>query len=213
MIESNKQAKTGTTTVAIVCKEGIVLAADMRVTAGYIAHKSFKKIIQINDRVAITTAGTVSDVQLLSRLMRAEIKLKDIQSGRRTTIVESANLLSGMVYNNFRKMSMIPGITGFLLAGIDEQGFHAMEIGVDGSILPIEKYNSDGSGSVFALGVLETLYKEGLTVEQGVQLAAKAINAAMQRDTASGDGILVLTVTAEGTKFVLEKRIETNLQI
>jgi proteasome beta subunit len=213
MTDSNKQAKTGTTTVALVCKDGIVLAADMRVTAGYIAHKNYKKIIQINDRVAITTAGTVSDVQLLSRLMKAEISLKDIQTRRRTSVTESANLLSGMVYNNFRKMSMVTGVTGFLLAGVDETGYQAMEIGIDGSILPIEKYASDGSGSVFALGSLETLYKEGMSVEEGIQVAAKAINTAMQRDTASGNGITVLTVTADGTKFVLEKELNTNLQV
>ncbi len=208
-----KQAKTGTTTVAIVCKDGIVLASDRRVTAGYVANKKFRKILQITDKLAVTVAGTVSDVQLLTRLLKAELKLKDIQTNKISTTKEAANLLAGMVYNNFRKFSSIPGITGFLLAGVDEYGCHAFEIGIDGSVMDIEEYTSDGSGCVFALGVLETVYKKGLSVEEGIKVAGKAINAAIQRDTASGNGIDVLTVTTDGAKFVFEKDCTVRLEM
>ncbi|MBI4145442.1 proteasome subunit beta [Candidatus Woesearchaeota archaeon] len=210
---SETQAKTGTTTVAIVCKDGIVLAADKRVTAGYVANKKYRKIVSITPRIAVTVAGTVSDVQLLSRLLTAELKLKDIQTGRISSVKEAANLLAGMVYQNFRKFSAIPGITGFLLGGMDESGYHCFEIGIDGSVMQIEEYTSDGSGCVFALGVLETLYKKGMSIEEGIKLAGKAINAAIQRDTASGNGIDILTVTADGAKFVLEKDITVRLEI
>jgi len=212
MTTSEATAKTGTTTVAIICKDGVVLAADKRVTAGYVANKRFRKIVPITDKIAVTVAGTVSDVQLLSRLLKAELKLKDLQTTRTSSVREAANLLSGMVYNNFRKFGM-PGITGFLLGGVDEAGYHAFEIGIDGSVMDIEEYTSDGSGCVFALGVLETLYKKGMSIEDGIKLAGKAINAAIQRDTASGNGIDILTVTADGANFALEKEINTRLEI
>jgi len=210
MTDSEKQAKTGTTTVAIVCKDGIILAADKRVTAGYVANKKYRKIVQINERIAVTVAGTVSDVQLLSRLLKAELRLKDFQTSRTSSVKEAANLLAGMVYNNFRARF---GITGFLLGGVDEDGYHGYEIGIDGSVMDIEEYTSDGSGCVFALGVLETLYKKGMPIDDGVKLAGKAINAAIQRDTASGNGIDILAITADGAKFVLEKELNTKLEI
>ena len=51
--------KTGTTTVALKYKEGVVLAADKRVTAGYlVANKKFNKIVEVSDKIAVTTAGT-----------------------------------------------------------------------------------------------------------------------------------------------------------
>jgi proteasome beta subunit len=212
MNDGEKQAKTGTTTIAIICKDGVILAADRRVTAGYVANKRYRKIVQITDRIAVTVAGTVSDVQLLSRLLKAELKLKDIQTGRISSTKEAANLLAGMVYNNFRKYGM-PGITGFLLGGVDETGFHAYELGIDGSVMDIDEYTSDGSGSVFAIGVLETLYKKGTSIEDGIKLAGKAINAAIQRDTASGNGIDVLAITADGAKFVFEKDVTVRLEI
>ncbi|MBI4151070.1 proteasome subunit beta [Candidatus Woesearchaeota archaeon] len=211
-MSEEKQAKTGTTTVAIVCKDGVILAADRRVTAGYVANKKYHKIVQITDKIAVTVAGTVSDVQLLSRLLKAELKLKDIQTGRISSTKEAANLLAGMVYNNFRKFSSIPGITGFLLAGIDEAGHHAYEIGIDGSVMDIEEYTSDGSGCVFALGVLETVYKKGMSMDEGLKVAIKSINAAIQRDTASGNGIDVLAVTVDGAKFIYDKDATVRLE-
>ena len=208
-----EQLKTGTTTVAIVCKDGIVLAGDRRGTAGYIASKKMLKVIPINDRIAITTAGAVSDIQLLSKLMKAEVKLKDIQTGRNTTVLEAANLLGGMVYQNIRKMVPFLSVVGFIVGGMDENGFHCYEIGMDGPVLLIDDYTSDGSGLVFALGVLETLYSKGISTEEGVKLAVKAVNAGMQRDPNTGNGIDVLTITADGAKFVLQKQLNTKLEV
>src|SRR3989338_12659 len=130
----NNQMKTGTTTVALVCKDGLVLAADKRATSGYlISWKKFDKIIQITDNIAVTVAGTVSDVQLLVRYLRAELKLKDIRTNRETTVKEAASLLGNFVYNNIRKYSLIPGISHFILAGKDHLGVHLYDLSPDGS--------------------------------------------------------------------------------
>ncbi len=211
-IEKEKLVKTGTTTVGIVCSDGIILAADKRASAGYlVANKREKKLIQIADRMAVTIAGLVSDAQLLSKLIKAEIKLKDIQTGRDTTVKEAANLLAGLLYQNIRKMSMVPGIVGFLLGGFDSEGPHLYELGIDGSVSNLQDFASDGSGSVFALGVLETLYQPGINVEEGQKLAIKAISAALKRDIATGNGIDVLKVTKDGVSFVYHKELEINL--
>ena len=195
----------GTTTVGIVCKDGIVLAADKRATAGFVVNKHTQKIHRITDRMAVTMAGLVSDAQLLVKLIRAEVKLKDLQTLRTSTVKETANLLAGMLYMNLRKMSMVPGIVAFLLGGNDHEGSHLYDLGIDGSITEIEDYVSDGSGSVFAIGVLEALYKKGMTIEDGVKLATRAITAALQRDTATGNGIDVWIIDEKGIKVALEK--------
>lgn len=208
--EMKNMPKTGTTTVGIVCKDGIVLAADKRMTAGYIAYDKVEKIIQIADNMAVTTAGMVSEVQLLSKLIKAELKLKDMQTYRASTVKEAANLLAGLVYSNFRKMSMFPGIAAFLLGGYDTEG-HLYGLGIDGSVTEFDNYTTDGSGCMFALGVLEALYKKGLSVDEGVKLAVKAVNASIQRDPNSGNGILVMTITDKGIKRVMDKHIEAKL--
>ncbi len=204
--------KSGTTTVGIVCQDGIVLAADRRATAGsFIANKKAKKVFAITENMALTTAGTVSDVQLLMKLIKAELKLKLLRTNREPNVKESANLLSGMIYGNIRKLSIIPGISHFILAGKDKLGFHLYDLYADGSLQKCDEFISSGSGSVMAYGVLDTLYKKDINVKQGVELAVKCVNAAIQRDAASGEGIDVVTITKDGVKTVLEKELNTKL--
>src|SRR3989344_5716468 len=134
MVEDKDIQKTGTTTVALVCKDGIVLAADKRVTSGYlVAYKKFEKIARITDAIAVTMAGTVSDIQLLTKLIRAELQLKKIRTGRECTVKEATNLLASLVYQNIRKLSLIPGISHFIVGGIDNSGMYAYDVGADGS--------------------------------------------------------------------------------
>jgi|TARA_Y100000310_G_scaffold186388_1_gene186532 proteasome beta subunit len=214
MVEDKELMKTGTTTVALLCKEGVVLAADKRATSGYIiSHKKFDKIINITDNIAVTVAGTVSDVQLLAKYIKAELKLKLIRTERESTVKEAANLLSMLVYSNIRKLSLIPGISHFLVGGRDESGFHIYDLAPDGSIVDVDDYTSSGSGSVMVYGVLETLYKKNMSVDEGFRLAVKSINAAVQRDIASGNGIDIVTITKEGIKKILSKEINTKIEV
>ncbi len=206
--------KTGTTTLGLICKEGIVLAADKRASAGYmIAEKKMDKILPITDKIAVTTAGSVSDVQMLLKLIKAQIKLVSYRRNKELSVKEATNLLASMVYSSIRRPSMVPSITGFLVGGQDPKGFHLYNIGVAGSIIKANDYKADGSGMQFALGVLESSYKKDMSLKEGIKLAVKAVNTAIQRDVASGNGIDVVTVTKDGVKRVFEKEINTNILV
>ncbi|MEK6900674.1 MAG: proteasome subunit beta [Nanoarchaeota archaeon] len=204
--------KTGTTTVGIACKDGIVLAADKRATAGHmIVDKRADKVHVLSDDFAVTIAGTVSDAQLIIKLIKAELKLKEVRTYKKPSAKEAANVLGGILYSNIRRMSMLPGIAHFLMAGKDVQGLHLYDLFPDGSITRITDFISSGSGSVFAYGVLETQYKKDLSVDEGVHLAVKAINTALQRDSASGNGIDVVVVTEKDIKRVMHKEVAYSL--
>ena len=204
--------KTGTTTIGIFCKDGIVLAADKRATAGnMIVDKRADKVHLINDDLAVTIAGNVSDAQLVIKLMRAEIKLKEVRTNKNPTTKEAANLLGGLLYSNIRKMSMFPGITHFLLGGKDKEGFHLYDLYPDGSVSQVHDYVSSGSGSVFAFGVLETQYKADMSTADGIKLAIKCVNTALQRDSASGNGIDIVVINDKEVKMVLRKEMAYSL--
>ncbi|MBD3313449.1 proteasome subunit beta [Candidatus Woesearchaeota archaeon] len=207
MMDKQDMMKTGTTTIGIVCKDGVVLAADKRATAGHmIVGKRFDKIHQVDDRIAVTIAGMVSDAQLLVKLIRAEIKLRKVRTNVEFSIKEAANLIASMAYSNVRKMTMFPGIVAFVVGGMDEEpGLY--NIGPDGSVTEEPEFTSDGSGSVFAFGVLETEYKKGMNLEEGQKLAKRALNAALQRDSASGSGYDIFTITKEGVKKTVTKEL------
>jgi proteasome beta subunit len=209
----NEQLKTGTTTIGIMCKDGVVLASDMRATAGsMIVNKQTRKVHKINDDMAVTWAGSVSDLQLINKLISAEVKLKGLQTKRKICIKEAANLLGGILYSSIRQMSMFPSVAHFILGGKDNEGFHLYDCWPDGSVTDVDDFVSSGSGSVFAYGVLEVEYKKDMSVEQGVNLAAKAVRTALERDSCSGGGILVYTITEKGIQEAVDKKIVNHLE-
>jgi len=205
--------KTGTTTVGIACKDGIVLAADKRATAGtMIVDKKADKVHILNDNFAVTWAGTVSDAQLVTKLFKAELKLKDIRTNIPPSTKEAANLLGGLLYSSIRRPSMIPGIAHFLLAGKDVTGTHLYDLYPDGSVTKITDFVSSGSGSVFALGVLETHYKQDMNTADGIKIAIKAVNTALQRDSCSGNGIDVIVINNKEIKRAFHKELTYSLE-
>ena len=208
MSESNVM-KTGTTTLGIHFKGGIILAADKRATAGHlIAQKDTEKVNSITKNIAVTMAGTASDGQLLIKLARAELKLKEIRTQVNLDVREAAAYMSRLVYNNLRKPSMMPGISHFVMAGTDSSGFYLFDIFQDGTMIECKDYISSGSGSVMAYGVLETLYKPNMTLEEAKDLAIKCVNAAIKRDSASGNGIDIFLINEDGANRIMTQDIE-----
>lgn len=204
--------KTGTTTVGIKCKDGIVLAADRRATAGnLIVDKRAQKVHKLSDYFAVTIAGSVSEAQLLIKLIKAELKLKEMRTGKFPTAKEAANLLGGLLYSSIRRMSMMPAVAHFLMGARDSEGVHLYDLFPDGSVTDVPDYVSSGSGSVFAYGVLESQYNGDLTIKEGIALATKAINAALQRDTYSGNGIEVAVVKNDSVEKVEVRELTYSL--
>lgn len=204
---------TGTTTVGIKCKDSVVLAADMRMTVGHmIEGPEAEKVIVINDKLALTIAGSVASIQVMVKHLQSQLKLLKIQLGRETTVKEAANLLRNWVFSMIRQPSMMQDIQHFILSGVDKHGVHLYDIFPDGSLTEITTYKCSGSGSVFAIGFMEDQYKENMNQEDGVKLAERAIDIAIQKDSASGNGVNIYVVNKEGVKKVLTKKVNTHLQ-
>ena len=213
MEDTEKVLKTGTTTLGLMCKDGIILAADRRATAGYlIANKKTQKIIPITDKIAVTIAGTASDAQLLARYVESELKLKMMRTKREVTVREAANLTARFTYNNIRRPSMIPGVAHFIVGGADATGFYIYDVFPDGSIAEIDDFISSGSGSVMVYGVLETLFKKDMTIDEAKSLAIKCINASIQRDIASGNGIDIIAIKEHGIEQIFDKTIKSKVE-
>jgi proteasome beta subunit len=201
--------KTGTTTVGIVCKDCVIMAADRRATAGtMIADKQVEKVKPVTRHIVVTTAGSVSDLQLLYKYLTAELKLKHIRASREANVKEAANLLATWVYSLIRSSG---GVTHFLVGGYDESP-KLYDVYPDGSIMDHPDYIASGSGSVFALGVLESQYKKNMSQEEGIQLILKAVNAALARDSASGNGVDIYVIDKNGNTKAVAKTVNSTVE-
>ena len=211
----NSILKTGTTVLGIVCKDGVVMAADRQVTAGNIVmSKNTPKVVQINDYLVVSWTGGFADAQKSSKLIAAELKLKELKSHSRPLIKQSANLVSTMTYSLIRQPSMIPNIVGTLIAGFNEDGSTELyTIEPAGSIMKVETYDANfGSGMPYVLGLLERQYKKDISVKEGIELAKESLKSSTQRDTGSGYGIDIFTVTKQGITKVVEQEIKSEFK-
>ena len=204
-----EKLKTGTTIVGVVGKDCVILGADKRVTlAGrLVVDKRFNKILQVNENIIVAMAGTVSDAQLLTKYLRANLKLNELRRNKKNDIKESVNFLANILYSAARQF--IPAIVGFLVAGRDEKGVHLYEVGIDGSIIEYEDYIADGSGMMYATGTFEANYKKNMSLQESLKVTVQAINSSMQRDAASGNGIEVYQITKEEIKKIFDRDINS----
>src|SRR2546427_5878828 len=143
-----KELETGTTTLGLACKDGTVLAADRRATAGtMIAHKHTRKVYKIDDNLGLTTAGLVGDLQLLARYITAEAELYKLKRNRAITVEAAAtltaNILGGRRY--------FPYWVQLVIGGVDPKGSHVFSLDMAGGSLEA-KYVRTGRGSPYLDG-------------------------------------------------------------
>jgi proteasome beta subunit len=202
--EKNKMPKyvmTGTTTMGVVCKDGIVLGTDTRATLGtFVAHKRAKKVYSIDDHVAMTIAGGVADAQTVVEMLRANSKLYKYEKGLPIPISAVARLAANVLFQS----RYYPFILQSIIGGVDDRGGHIFALDPLGSVTE-EKYVSTGSGSPIAYGVLDPGYKEGMSVKEAIPLVVRAVNEAMRRDSASGDSFDVAVISKDGYRELSEQ--------
>jgi len=186
----------GATTVGIVCKDGVILAAERRVTYGYfVMSKSGKKVFKIADKIGAACAGIVADMQILTREVGAYLNLYTYEREQSVTVHTAAKLMGSMLFERRYFLYIAQTIVG----GIDEGGARLFVLDPLGSVIE-DKFTAVGSGSEIAMGLLETEFKEGMSIEEGKGLARKAVKAASARDIGSGEGLDMLVITNAGIR-------------
>ena len=181
----------GATTVGLVFADGVVLAADKRVSYGYtLMSKSGKKVFALNRKIGMSCAGLMGDMQGLAKSLTAEIKIYELQNNRSISVKGAAKLLANILYS----AKMLPYYTEILIGGVDDTGPHLYVMDPIGSILE-DYYAGLGNGSPVSTGVLDQQYKSGMSRQEAEALAVRAIRAAIARDITTGDGVDVMVIT------------------
>jgi len=184
----------GATAIGAIYDNGILLAADRRVSYGtFIMSKNAKKVYKITDKVAIVSAGLISDIQTLVRTAKYDANMYKLQTNRDMTARAMAKLLSNALFS----MRLTPLLTQTIVGGFDFDKKSVYVLDAMGSIIE-DKYAALGSGATVALGVLESTFKDGLNYDALKGLVLNAIRAALERDTASGNGLDLLNIDQRG---------------
>jgi proteasome beta subunit len=191
--EDSAVAKTGTTTVGISTNDGVVIGTDRRASLGgrFVSNKNVVKVEQIHPTAALTLVGSVGGAQSFIRTLRSEASLYETRRDQPMSIHALATLAG-----NFARGGPFLAINP-ILGGVDEEGSHVYSIDPAGGVME-DDYTVTGSGMQLAHGALEGEYDPTLSLADAASLAARAVQAASERDTGSGNGLVVATVTEDG---------------
>jgi proteasome beta subunit len=183
----------GATAIGITCGDGIVLAAEKRVSYGnFVVNKNTKKVFAITHNVAAACAGMVADMQVLVRQVTALSRIRKLEIRRDVATNSIAKLMSVIMFER----RYFPLLTQVVVGGTDPSP-QIYTLDPLGSLLP-DDYAAVGTGAEMALGVLDSEYKKDISIEVARNLAVKAIKSSIQRDSASGDGIDLVIISDKG---------------
>lgn len=206
-IEGN--IRQGTTTVGVICSDGVVMGADVRATYGtYISSSEAIKIHRIDENLAMTIAGGVGDAEYLVKIMKMQNELYKMNEGRSMTPTSASSILSIILQEN----KMFPYYVELILGGLNKDKPEIYDIDPVGGYIKESRYTSTGSGSIAASGYLESIYTPELTTQEGAKHLAKALKIAMKKDSATGDGMRIVTITKKGYREHSKEEIEKFLK-
>jgi proteasome beta subunit len=186
----------GTTTVGVVCSDGVILGTDTRATMGnFIASKHAKKVYRITDHLAMTIAGGVAVAQRVVEILKVNATLYELEKNRYMPVHSAARLVQALLFSNREVGAPLP--MQAIVGGYDETGPHIYNLDPYGSLTE-ETMLSTGSGSPYAYGVLEAQFEDDKKVKDMLRVVVKAVDSAMKRDVASGDSFDIAIINEEG---------------
>jgi len=186
----------GATTVGVVCKDGVILAAERRVNYGYfVMSKTGKKVFKIAEKIGAACAGIVADMQILTREVAANLKIYSYEREQSVKVRTAAKLMGSVLFER----RYFPYLAQTIVGGIDEQGPRLYVLDPLGSVIE-DKFTAVGSGSEIAMGLLESDFKDSMTIDDARGLVRKAIKSASARDIGSGEGIDMLIISDSGIR-------------
>ena len=195
----------GTTTVGMVCSDGVVLGADMRATMGrFISNSDVRKVFKIDSNLGMTIAGGVGDAQEMIRIMKAQNEIYKMSENRPLSPKSATSLLSIILQQN----KMMPSTYSCWseASTATSRSYTALTLWAD---TPRRSaFTVTGSGTEPAIGYLEESYKKGITIKEAIKLVAKALSIAMKRNAATGGGMIITTITKSGYTEYTGKELE-----
>jgi len=186
--------KTGTTIAGCVFKDGVVLGADTRATEGpIVCDKNCEKIHYIASNIYCCGAGTSADTENTTGLVSSQLELHRLATEREPKVVTAMTLLKRFL---FRYQGYISA--ALVLGGVDSTGPHLYSVWPHGSTTH-GPYLTMGSGSLAAMAVFESTWKEDLEEADAMKLVHDAICAGIFNDLGSGSNVDLVVLKKDQT--------------
>uniref|UniRef100_A0A3Q2D708 Proteasome subunit beta type-8 n=1 Tax=Cyprinodon variegatus TaxID=28743 RepID=A0A3Q2D708_CYPVA len=126
-------------------------------------------------------SGSAADCQYWERLLAKECRLYRLRNNHRISVAAASKLLCNMMLG-YKGMGLS---VGSMVCGWDKEGPGLYYVDENGTRLSGRMF-STGCGNGYAYGVVDSGYREDMTVEEAYELGCRGIAHATHRDAYSG---------------------------
>lgn len=151
------------------------------------------KITAIHDRIYVCRSGSAADTQALADYVRRFAAEHSLEKGGLPSVQSVSKLFRTLCYQNKDRL-----MAGVIVAGWDPtEGGSVYEIALGGSCVK-QHFSIGGSGSTFIYGLVDSLFRPGMSKEECKKFVATSISHAMARDGSSGGVIRMVIIDKDG---------------
>lgn len=153
-----------------------------------ISDKNCEKIHYIAPNIYCCGAGTAADTENITLLISSQLELLRLATRTQSRVVSAMTILKRRLFQYQGHIS-----AALVLGGVDVSGPHLYTIYPHGSTDKLP-FVSMGSGSLHAMAVLESGYKDDMTKEEAIKLVQNAIRAGIFNDLGSGSNVDICVI-------------------
>eukprot|EP01090_Pellita_catalonica_P022199 TRINITY_DN8535_c0_g1_i1.p1 TRINITY_DN8535_c0_g1~~TRINITY_DN8535_c0_g1_i1.p1 ORF type:complete len:265 (+),score=34.68 TRINITY_DN8535_c0_g1_i1:43-837(+) len=187
---------TGTSIIAVEYKDGVIVGADSRTTAGaYVSNRVTDKLTKVQDNIYCCRSGSAADTQAIADYVGYYLDLHSAEIGGQARVDAAANLFRQFCYTYKNKFS-----ASIIVGGYDAvNGGQVYSIPL-GGVMERQAFAVGGSGSSYIYGWCDGNFKEGMTKEEALAFVRSSLSLAMTRDGSSGGVIRTVCITKDGVE-------------
>lgn len=171
---AKKTVKQGSTAIGMVCSDGVILVADKRIVDKLILPESVEKIFQIDEHIAATASGILSDARVLIERSQLKAQQHSVTYDSPIDIVTIVKDVCNLKQLCTQSGGLRPFGVSLIFAGVDEDGVKLFETDPTGIFFQF-KATVIGEGEVEIEEMLEKEYHEKITIEEGLKLSMTAL--------------------------------------
>lgn len=180
---AREAVKTGSTSIGVICKDGVVLAAHKRIASPLIVGDSHEKIFQIDRHIAASSSGLVADARKLIDYARLLCQRHRMVYNEPIPI----EMLAKEVGDHIQFFTQYGGVRPYgvslLIAGINLAA-NLFETDPSGALFEY-KATAIGSGKKAVEELLEKEYKDTMTMQEGAELCIKGLRKVVEQKLSS----------------------------
>ncbi|KAL1230727.1 Protein RFT1 [Trichinella spiralis] len=195
----HEKISDGTTLVACEFEHGVIIAADTRTSSGsLVVSRVSNKISPVSEYICCMRSGSSADTQAVADIAKYQISVYEMEHKCSIPVSIAAEIFRSICYRYRNDIT-----AGIIVCGWDSvNGGQIYSIPISGMIMK-QCWTAGGSGSVYAIGYLDTNFKPNMTEEEANNFIRKALAIAISRDGSSGGCIRLCSITEKGMEHSL----------